>query len=61
MALDPHPPGRYPAHGRQAFSLGGDCVHPFALISIKRLAFMVLGAGLVIWILLGIIFRKPRY
>ena len=36
-------------------------VHPFLLMSIKRLAFMVLGVGLVIWILLSIIFRKPRY
>jgi len=30
-------------------------------MSIKRMAFLILGVGLVVWILLGIFFRKPRY
>ena len=34
---------------------------PLALITVRRLAFTVLGIGLVIWLLLGALFRKPRY
>jgi len=32
-----------------------------ALISVRRLALSLLGVGLVIWVILGVLFRKPRW
>ena len=40
---------------------GGSRLDPIALITIKKLALGVLAAGLVVWVLLSVLLRKPRY
>jgi len=36
-------------------------VDPLALVSFRRLAFIVLGIGLVVWLVLGVLLRKRPY